>query len=334
MGDTLERLEGWKIWKWDESGKILIFVNENKVVEAIEQLGKRKITVASFKRNMTMFGFNIVERGQLNYQNPEYTKENRAENKAIIKKRVQEKNKMDNDNKKRKTEQKQQQIVHAEIKKARLCDETKTEISANILKQTASIIQNLPLSNSSSPMNSFEVESRNLYKDIIIPRISIVLHTSQTENTSVSNSINELVTENEKELVIVKDEIADTADDAETQENNIDPPIVNIIPNLENITFSSSRQEIEINRLSYAVGLQHKQAECQSLLSLQNQQHEKEKIELKREIIRLEKMVKVAYDKGLQQGLNNATAPILSFLIQLNPNIFPKNTKFVNSFKK
>merc|ERR1712062_107500 len=105
-----------------------------------------------------------------------------------------------------------------------------------------------------------------------VPRIPKILLTSQTQNISVSNSIET----DEKELVIVEDvehevdpetvsqgtpdiniedendEIADTADDAETQENNIDQPVINIIS-----TQQSNPQEIETRRQSYAMGLQH-----------------------------------------------------------------------------
>merc|ERR1712141_50710 len=126
------------------------------------------------------------------------------------------------------------------------------------------------------------------------------------------------------------DEIADTADDAETQENNIDQPVINIISSEIPAATTSSPQEIATNRLSYAMGLQHKQAEFQSLLSLQNQKHEQEKVRFKQRIVELEKMVQIAFNKGLQEGLNNATGPILATLFQLNPNIFPKNTKLVN----
>jgi len=341
--DTLKNLEIWNIWKWDDSGKILIFVNENEVVQAIEKLGKRKITVASFKRNMTMFGFSIVERGQLNYQNPEYTRENRQENIPIIKKRVQEKNKADNDNKKRKMEEKQQQIMHSDAKKALIeCDETKIEINADTLKyNTASIIKSLPQSNTSSPLNSFtHVIVEN---DLILPRITT---SSITQNTSISNSTHNSK-EDDTELVIdeeyqadletvsqgsdmnvedANDEIADTADDAETQENTIDQPIVPVLA-----TQQSNPQEIETRRQSYAMGLQHKHAEYQIMLSIENQRHEKEKEQLKREF---EKMIRSAYHKGFQEGLNNATGPILATLFQLNPNVFPKNTKLVNLCKK
>jgi len=288
--DTLRKLELCGIWKFDSTGNILEFQDENAVIDAIHKMGKRKITIASFKRNMTMFGFSIVERGKLNYQNAEYTRENRERNIPIIRDRVKAKNKIDNDNKKRKNDEK---------------EKLEAQPSEKVIKQetTESIIKALPVSNVSSPLTSF----------IIIPTLDVKTGNS----TSISRSPEIIIKNESKEeakLVIdestvcsikeeddietisdgspdvniedFNDQLEDSTDQAGTLENSIDQELpINIISNSSG---HNSPQNLELNKQAYKLGLQHKQNEFQSILHSQKRDHEKEIARLYEERLKLE----------------------------------------------
>lgn len=287
--DTLQKLQDCGIWNWDVTGEILEFKSEDAVIETLHKLRSRKITKPSFKRNMTMFGFNIVERGKLNYQNKDYTRANRAQNIPMIQARVRAKNKVDNDNKKRKNEERDQlseKIMKLDPK----------------IQETASIIQQLPVSTTVSPIVTVTHTDNNA---IIIPVLNITANsTSINTNTSNLQQIktdsnhdslendsltidesyhNESETSNSSLDINVEDsndQIADSTDKTGTQENKIDAEVppdrtpihVNILPN----SGEDSPGGLEAKRNAYKLGLQHKQNEYQSMVQAIKLNHERE----------------------------------------------------------
>merc|ERR1712226_1390898 len=86
--DTIRKLEEKGHCTWDASGDILMFADsEQKVQNALASVG-RSISIASFKKNMSIYLFKIHTRGKLNFINDYYKRDNKQIeflNKTVIK---------------------------------------------------------------------------------------------------------------------------------------------------------------------------------------------------------------------------------------------------------
>merc|ERR1739845_92856 len=317
------------------------------------------ITIASFKRNMTMFGFSIIERGKLNYSNKEYTKANREQNIPIIQARVKAKNKIDNDNKKRKNEEK---------------DRLEDQPSEKLLKHTASIIQAIPVSNTSSPLvvvqhsDNFLIPSLDNITNTIRENSTSVSSTSKIKEVLKSKSIDDKLVideaENDIETISVgtpdiniedtNDQVADATDQTGTQENGIDAELpttiiptsnssVNI-PSKNSGANSPKNLETQQNLQAYVLGMRHRHDE----ILLLNQKHKNEIHQLENQIRSLQETLlqqiqkndqltrtaEQAFTMGVREAQSKVFQSLHASMCKLNPVAYTQTYEIVNKSKK
>lgn len=95
----LQRFEDMNAISWINGGTTLKFnIEPDKLPLLLEKVSGRKISLPSIKKNMTLYGFRIVNRSNLEFHNPRYTRWNKRVDELTAE--VQAKNKVDNDKKK------------------------------------------------------------------------------------------------------------------------------------------------------------------------------------------------------------------------------------------
>lgn len=195
------------------------------------------------------------------------------------------------------------------------------------MQETANIIQQLPVSNSPSPI-------------VIIPILDYTTNSTsvnrETDTTETALIIDESCTNTEDS----NDQIADSTDQTGTQESKIDSEI--------QLTCSSSSpisdDALELNRVSYKLGLQHKQDEYCGLVNKLKREHEQVRNNLIKEKRHLEQALLVQIEHNEQQlkrtaeeaflaGVNAAHKSIFQSLqrsmFQLNPVLFSDTYEIV-----
>lgn len=252
----LQRFEDMNAISWINGGTTLKFnIEPDKLPLLLEKVSGRKISLPSIKKNMTLYGFRIVNRSNLEFHNPRYTRWNKRVDELTAE--VQAKNKVDNDKKKMlKIGQtnpslkrpSDSNLLHSVLKKqSKMMDPQMLQAFINMKNQLDNTTKNS--ADITQKLTQLLSQSK---KDADVSDIN--LQSSNTKSESVSSSNSSIPPEIESDLII--DEASDGEDEYQIkndikteikQEPQIKQEIKNESFEEHNIQSSSVEDEKPIN---------------------------------------------------------------------------------------